>query len=134
MNELLETPNGIGPHEGMELELMLKGEKPMAMFSDTIPSSMELPEEKFLPFVQSGKIIKVEKVYQPPSLKNIKIRNVYYALTGEEWRIDRLHEINKNALCREEPITDNDEKETGYLLGYSPEQVSCFLKWKHETS
>jgi len=134
MNELLDIPDGIGPHEGIELELMLKGEKPMAMFSDTIPSSMELPEEKFLPFVKSGKIIKVEKIYQPPSHKNIKIRHVYYALEGEEWRIDKLHEINKNAICYEASITDDEEKETGYLLGYSPEQVSCFLKWKHKIS
>ncbi|SCA55967.1 Hemocin immunity protein (fragment) [Candidatus Terasakiella magnetica] len=43
-------PEGVGPHEEKELDLMLSGDKPLAMFSDTIPSSMELPEVKFQPY------------------------------------------------------------------------------------
>lgn len=38
----LEIPEGIGPHEGKELELMLAGKKPLAMFSDVFPSTLRL--------------------------------------------------------------------------------------------
>lgn len=83
MNIQPELPEGIGPHEGKELELMLQGKSPWH-FSDTVPSSMELPEEKFLPFTKSGEITMVEKFYTSHKDPNIKLRHLYYACAGEE--------------------------------------------------
>ena len=130
MNNKQELPEGIGPHEGKELELMLQGQKPMAFFSDTIPSSMELPEAEFLPFVENGQIIKVEETYTPHKTPNIKLRHLYYACAGEEWRINELVEIDRAVLAGKRAMTDEDEKRTGYLLGYTDKQISTFIEWK----
>jgi len=51
-------PKEIGPHEGRELGLMLAGEKPLAMFSDIVPSSYEWPDALFEPYVSSGVLLK----------------------------------------------------------------------------
>jgi len=52
-----DIPNGVGPHEFRELELMLAGIKPLAMFFDVIPPTIELPEAEFEPSLKSGQII-----------------------------------------------------------------------------
>ena len=58
---MTSLPKGIGPHEGQELELLLKGTKKAAYFSDflgddgTIPEEI-IPEKAFAPFIKSKKI------------------------------------------------------------------------------
>jgi len=49
-----ENPN-IGPHDDRELELMLAGRKPLAMFTEVLPlESGLIPEADFAPHVASG--------------------------------------------------------------------------------
>ena len=78
----------IGPHEKRELELMLKGEKPMAAFSDIIPTNGKIsediiPENKFAPYVATGKIQRHCKEFE--SGQNM-IRTVCFTLPSELWR------------------------------------------------
>jgi len=125
-------PEGVGPHEEKELDLMLSGDKPLTMFSDTIPSSMELPEAEFQPYVENGFLVKKETITKVPNYKDITLRHIYYAPKDEAWRIDAMIEINNTVFSGTRPITDEEEKETGYLLGYTPEQVSIYLNWKNQ--
>lgn len=134
MNNKPQLPEGIGPHEGKELELMLQGQKPMAFFSDTIPCSIQLPEAEFRPHIESGEFSFVEKTYQFAKDPNITIRHLYYACKGEEWRIDELIEINEAIYSGQRKVTDEDERRTGYLLGYTDKQVSTFIDWKMKCS
>lgn len=122
-----DSPPGVGPHELRELELMLAGTKPLAMFSDVVPASIELPEADFEPFVEEGRIIKrVELLTLRRS--GHTFRFLYYALPGEEWRIEELHSINMEIQSGLRSCTECDERRTGVLLGYDDNDIEAFLK------
>ena len=128
MTNLADTPEGIGPHEGRELDLMLAGEKPVAMFGDIIPSDYEWPDEKFEPYVKSGQLCK-EEYFTRTADGKYRVRNLYYALPHETWRIAQLHAFATayfDTLCKES--LENSTR-IGRLLGYSEEQISIFIKW-----
>ncbi|MDP6688438.1 MAG: hypothetical protein QF384_02965 [Alphaproteobacteria bacterium] len=131
MDTGLDVPEGIGPHEHRELELMLSGKKPMAMFSDVVPPSFEWPEANFEPHVAAGTFIKREEIYRAPD-GQFPLRCVYYALPSEVWRIEKLHAINVAIFSGMRSVTDQDEIETGRLLGYSEAQVVAFVEWIHK--
>jgi len=123
-----EIPPEIGPHEGRELELMLAGKKPAAMFSDVVPASFEWPEEEFEPYVLSGEIIKREEVIKSSNGRWLPSRYVYYALPGEEARIDRLSQINQRLFGDGEKTTKDVESEIGRLLGYAEKDIQVYVR------
>ena len=88
-------PPGIGPHEGRELELMLAGKKPLAMFNDDWPAELERPEIAFDSHVAEGRFVKSVVVFPVPPSNPPQLRYYFYALPGEEWRISRLIEIQR---------------------------------------
>ncbi|MDP6830561.1 MAG: hypothetical protein QF521_17320 [Alphaproteobacteria bacterium] len=130
MDDRPDVPDGVGPHELRELELMLSGEKPLAMFIDEDPGNFIIPEADFEPHVRAGTFIKGEAIYPKPN-DPYAPRYVYFALSSEGWRIDALHAINEAIHCGRRKVTDEDEIEIGSLLGYSPEQVEAFLDWRN---
>jgi hypothetical protein len=83
----LVLPDGVGPHEGRELELLLSGSKPMAMFyeADTFPVSALYPEEQFMAHVQSDVLVRRDEFYRGED--GVSVHYVYYALPIEAWRI-----------------------------------------------
>jgi hypothetical protein len=123
---------GIGPHEGIELELMLAGTKPLAMFTEVSPlETGVVPEEDFRPHVESGRII-MREVFEPaPKLPNyngdVRTRRVLYALPEEAWRIEAML-----LLCQVYETQGGWdvglERMTGRLLGYEERQIEAFLK------
>ena len=121
-------PEGIGPHEGKELELMLAGEKPAAMFSDVIPPSFDFPEDLFAAYVVNGTIVRRDVVITVPVPDRHDMRYLFYALPGEEWRIDRLEEIHRALHQRNEPTSTELETETGQLLGYEDRDIQTYLQ------
>lgn len=121
-------PEGVAPHEGRELELMLGAEKPLAMFGDVVGSAAEVPEAKFAPYVADGTLIRREVVYTPPD-RGLPGRFVYFARAGEEWRIDALHRINVRLFVNGEPTSPEIEREIGRLLGYADSDIECYLEW-----
>ncbi|HMA16509.1 MAG TPA: hypothetical protein VKP12_17100, partial [Kiloniellaceae bacterium] len=78
MKNLAAAPEGIGPHEGRELELMLAGTKPLAMFGDAVGSAQEVPEDDFAPYVAEGRIVRREALYRPRA-SGAPGRFVYFA-------------------------------------------------------
>ena len=123
-----EPPEGIGPHEGRELELMLAGEKPLAMFSDVIPSDYPWPDELFEPYVASGRLIKREHLTES-QLEGYKVRYLYYALPDEVWRIERVHELNLMSFGGWCDAAADSCRETGRLLGYQEKDIEAFIYW-----
>lgn len=122
-------PEGVGPHDDRELELMLAGKKPLAMFYEavTLPISDFYPEEDFLPHVAAGRLIRRDEIYQ--NLNHpIAALYVYYALPGEEWRIDEMHALQLKSHAGG-PWTKDDERRTGFLLGYSEDEIQAWLTW-----
>lgn len=129
-----DIPNGVGPHEFRELELMLAGIKPLAMFFDVIPPTIELPEAEFEPSLKSGRIVLREEVYLRPEESEPPLRYLYYALAEEEHRIERLHQLNQKLIETARQTRPEDHILTGQLLGYEEWEISVFLKWLIERS
>ena len=122
------APEGIGPHEGRELELMLAGTKPLAMFGDAVGSAQEVPEEDFAPYVAKGVIVRWEAVYRPQGA-GVPGRFVYFARAGEEWRIDAMHGINERLFAQGKLSNPEIEREIGRLLGYADSEIDQYLAW-----
>lgn len=123
-----DFPKGIGPHDGRELELMLAGKKPLAMFNDDWPEELEPPEVSFDPFVAEGKFIK-SIVYLPVSVFNNELlRYYFYALPQEVWRIAKIIEIQQRLFVNKLATTPELEQETGRLLGYEDADINVFLE------
>jgi hypothetical protein len=106
-------------HTGRELLLMLKEEKPFAAFSVAVADSdVEgiIPENYFEPHVREGTIVKKEHIRKGESKMPHPIRNVLYALPGEEWRFNA--HIALWDLAAVYGWNEGFEKIEGYLLGY----------------
>ncbi len=130
MNMRPDLPDGIGPHEGRELELMLSGEKPLAMFNDDLPDGMEPPEIAFDPYVVMGRFVKAEFVLPVPAFPDPGLRYYFYALPGEEWRVGRLIEIERGFFEDDVKTTPELETEIGRLLGYNEADIELFVhRW-----
>jgi hypothetical protein len=119
---------GVGPHEGCELELMLAGEKPLAMFGDALGSGYEVPESNFAPYVADGSIVRREAIYRPPA-PGLPGRFVYFARAGQEWRIEALHDINERIFTKQQPASPDIEREIGRLLGYTEAEIEHYIEW-----
>ena len=122
----------IGPHEGRELELMLKGEKPAAMFYWVINQEEHIFEDTiaaFQPHVDTGKIIKKETTHP---FRQHFVRYVFYSLPQFAKNIDRLVDIQNYAHnpSRKGIWPTPLEWEIGRLLGYSDEAIEYFLEHK----
>lgn len=109
MKNFPEKSNGqlIGPHAGIELELMLKGLKPAAILD-------QKQFNKFLPFIGNFKFnwITLDWGY----------KLFFVSLPEENKRISILKQIYSKKLSK------NDHIKIGQLLGYSQKQINYFLE------
>lgn len=121
----------LGPHEDRELELMLAGKKPLALFFDTIPECGVIPEEEFAPHVSSGKLVMSERTFQSSEKGKpevtIPVRVVFYALPEEAGRIDQGFGLMEEVLSQPGRPNDDDDARLGRLLGYTEEDIKQHL-------
>jgi hypothetical protein len=113
-------------HTNRELGLMLKGEKPLALFSDWYENRSDVLE-RYLAFfdrhVQTGTFVKrdfVEKTRSP----SIHVHVFLYSLPQEDWRIDAMIQL-RNSYTE---WTADHERRFGQLLGYEDWQNDYWLK------
>jgi hypothetical protein len=120
-------------HTEFELALMLDGRKPFAKFSGGYPSDgLDEQLSKFAPFVASGRLVRrdvktpLEKPGRFPDGRRLEgILEVFFALPGEEWRIDAnllLYEV-----AGQEKWNDTLERYEGSLLGYEDWQNDWWI-------
>lgn len=118
-----DLPDGIGPHEGRELELLLTGEKPVARFR--LDGLSEEYEARFREAVEQGRILAFD--FPAPQLH---LHRRFYCRHGEEWRvkvmdlIDRLLADRTLAGFSEEDLHRLD----GTLLGYQKTDIDLFIE------
>jgi hypothetical protein len=118
-------------HTGRELQMMLEGTKPLAVFSDSYPSSRpsydNIPEDVFAPHVESGRFVSREVIVPPEyPAREPPMRIVCYALATEQWRIDAyllLHRVGFKYGWSE-----TCERMEGTLLGYTDEQNDTYIE------
>lgn len=109
---ITSIPKGIGPHEGQELKLMLCKKKPLAIFSTDYPNHLEHPEIKFRDYVAQGRFIRGELSISQ------HIKHIYFSQPSENWRINRMIEIDHHLFILKQPTSECLEREIGELLGY----------------
>jgi len=123
-------------HTGFELPLMLDGRKPLAVFGDGYPSEwFDTYLAPFEPFVSAGRIVRHIVDTSMPELKVRRpdldgIRDVYFAVPGQEWRIHAYIEMREAA--RRSGWDDDFERQQGLLLGYEDWQNDWWLKHRRD--
>ena len=108
----------IGPHEGQEVQLLLSGEKPLALLG---------PKEfaKCKPYIKSGKLVSAGRV-------NGYARSSMYLVTvpGQEWRgrqFKKAYDLLK-LLPRRGVESKPYHIKLGLLLGYPKEAIRHFIQ------
>jgi len=105
---------------------MLKGIKPLAYFMDVVGTEPDICIRYWRMFdrhVAAGRLTKREVIEAIPNLSQHSYRRLFYALPGQEWRIDSML-----ALLREPtPWSDERERCFGALLGYTDRQNDYWL-------
>lgn len=124
----------IGPHEGEELELMLSGQKDLAVFYDYFTPDQAIaeqiiPEKAFAPHVASGTILRFEQVLFSPKAKR-EILYVCFTTPKNEWRAKAFFWI-KTAVLNDVYEADTFyELYVGRLLGYQDADIYDFISKK----
>jgi hypothetical protein len=107
--------------------MMLRGEKPLAVFTDGygyFPQAVDRYLRLFDRQVQVGRFVRRD--YIVPEKKGQKVlgwHTILYALPQEEWRIDAMIDLRLD----ESNWTPEKEREEGRLLGYEDWQNDFWL-------
>ena len=125
-------------HTNRELELMLQKKKPLAVFSEDVsflPDEEIIPELGFALHVENGSIVREEFVlpglYSPVLERDTVIKHVFFALKGEEWRINAMYLLHRQ-LERTAQWNETCGRIEGSLLGYSDEENDAWCKDKYD--
>ena len=117
-------------HTNRELGMMLRGEKPLSVFSDAyghFPEAVLRYLRMFDVHVDRGAFVKREYVYLDRG--NRPGSHVFcYALPDQEWRIDAIIELRENF----ERWNSEMERAEGSLLGYSDWQNDWWIERYNE--
>jgi hypothetical protein len=125
-------------HTGRELELMLAGKKPLAMFYGEIgelPHEELIPEGQFAPYLNGGEFVRGETIlegaFHPIWKRNVRVKYVFFALKNEAWRIPAMILVLTARRKAEAPDLTS-ERLIGALLGYTEAEIDAqceqFLK------
>lgn len=123
------------PHRGEELELMLKGEKPLAKFADFIDpargeaTNIRWADEEFSSFVKKGKFIRKEFIKESnDDHSNVAhVQHLYFSTPKEAWRIDEMYDLDKQDYTYRDERSRNYSRREGQLLGYSQEEIEAYI-------
>jgi hypothetical protein len=116
-------------HGGREFDLMLKGLKPLSVFSlqDYPPNIKAFLQRYFDPLVTSGKLVSGEltgDIFLAPA--------TMYALPEEGWRIEAYRLMA--SASRISAWNDTLEFMQGSLLGYSSEENRLWAEYRRSTN
>lgn len=114
-------------HTNRELGLMLKGVKPMAMFTDIAGKEPECVVRYLRLFDRHVDARRFERraVDEPvPRRPDWLLRRIFYTLPGEAWRVDAMLEL----IVHYGSWTNDHERSFGTLLGYEDWQNDVWLE------
>lgn len=116
----------IGPHEGRELDLMLRGEKHLALFYDVVKPGYQtpetiIPEQAFAPHVANGSVLRFEKHF--PVKDGRPVRYVCFTSPQESWRAEAFFQARSRSV-----FDDAYEYLVGRLLGYADADIEHFIE------
>ena len=112
-------------HTNRELGMMLRGEKPLAVFSDRLgqfPPVVRRYLRLFDNYVAAGRLIRQVEIEPPEGFRSYPLEVIYFALPAEAWRIDSMKELR-----RSDHWSLGHERREGELLGYADWQIEWHL-------
>jgi hypothetical protein len=117
-------------HTNRELGMMLRGEKPLAVFSDvqgSFPAVVTRYLRMFDRHVQAGRFVKREHrtTIEVRGEKRVLL-TVFYAVPAEKARIDEMLRLRQMS-----PWTLECERKEGTLLGYTEKQHDMWIAARH---
>ena len=119
-------------HTNRELGMMLRREKPLAVFcdiEDAQPESVRRYLRMFDRHVLSGKFVKREH-REPFDFRGRPrtVLTILYALPDEAWRIDEMMKLRQQMHYQR--WTEQHERHEGMLLGYTDAQNDAWIARK----
>lgn len=125
MEHSLRLPKGIGPHEGIEFDLMQGGLKNVAMFTDYIPSEADEIIQR-----NNFHVIKLERDFDG--------REFFTTIIYRDGFSDLAKELSD--IIKSEPSSFDHvvERRIGELLSYSDTEIDVYIafhlsKMRHGT-
>lgn len=119
-----------GPHEGRELELLVSGGKPLAMFVEPLPAEYEFfDEQKFDALVEQHALVKdvrIESVTTPGGGQG-RVRRVLYSQPSQAWRIPAMLLVLDVYGSRGPGFSPDLERTIGLLLGYERGHIESYI-------
>lgn len=121
-------------HTNRELGMMLRGEKPLAVFShveDSFPVALLRYLRMFDRHVEMGRLVKREH-RMPVEIREERHASlaILYALPTDTWRIDAMISLRRDMS----EWTDEHERREGTLLGYTEKQNDLWIASRRERS
>ncbi|WP_445114591.1 hemin receptor [Acinetobacter sp. WZC-1] len=113
----------IGPHEGIELKLMLDGKKNLALFY----SDYEIPNE-FHKYIENKELF-LNKFQFQTKFKNLFIDFFIISKIGNDENIFKLSNLIKRSI-EESEFNPEIERSIGRLLGYQEVDIEHFIHQK----
>ncbi|UGQ25352.1 hemin receptor [Acinetobacter calcoaceticus] len=117
---MTEQIGKLGPHEGQELELLLSGEKPIALFYDLLPV-------EFLRHLEQGTLSTLSKDIETSLPLPFSIMLIY--------KDAALADLNELMICIETLFKETNfekcielERRVGQLLGYSEQDIEFYIQ------
>lgn len=117
---MTEQLGKLGPHEGQELELLLSGEKPIALFYDLLPV-------EFLRHLEQGTLSMQSKDIETSLPLPFSIMLIY--------KDAALADLNELMMCIETLFKETNfekcielERRVGQLLGYSEQDIEFYIQ------
>jgi hypothetical protein len=117
----------IAPHEGKEIELMLAGRKPLALFYAIESEAWVIPEQQFDCYVTLGNFVKADFLFKPFDSAAPVVKCVLYALSSEAARIPEAVKILRPIFEELKAPEADQERMLGRLLGYTEEDITLYL-------
>ena len=108
----------LGPHEGRELELLLSGEKPIALFYEEVP-------DEFLSHLNSDNLKKIMKTF-PTQHANKTITFCLIYKNAPKSHLNELLSILEQSLLQK-GFQPTIECRIGQLLGYREIDIEYYL-------
>ncbi len=119
-------------HRGRELELMLAGHKPLALFYDDADEpGGAIPEASFEQHVAAGRFVKGELLVELPDPERgqpSRVRYVLYALATEQWRIPAALLVLRTGMKVNALADEGLERLLCALLGYSEDETAACME------
>lgn len=117
---MAEQLGKLGPHEGQELELLLSGKKPIALFYDLLPT-------EFVKHLERGTLTMLSKDIETSLPVPFSIMLIYKDAS--------LADLNELVLCIEKSIKETQledrlalDRRIGQLLGYSVQDIEFYIQ------